>query len=334
MPLTAVNLFVTSFLNQAGISTDGQPVAGSNGVTSSSDLPASVASHETAHAASVLLQVLCHDIPVRLIQFRSSIEADSEVLQRMYLVKNECRAPFRAFLEGHMSLQRAPDLDIVIEYRRTASANTKAAEQLRAAAKKKLQKLLETPVLVEVLTLEQQIEEFEIEIAKQIYPYCELYRYLESKRARLRPVPALFDDAELGGVRQTLYRLKNILCRNSSTTGGGTGNVQNTSSSCGSGTSSGIRPLLLDLQGIPRDDDVDFGMPTRIAAKPPGATKSESLLVESRLDQLLKHMEIIKNLCQTRNAFRMEKKTNSNNAGDYVDNIPATIVRGCVDDFD
>lgn len=277
-------------------------------------------SSETESQCSVLLQTLCHDIPIRIIQFRSSIEADSEVLKRLYLLKSEYRAPFRAFLESHQSLQRAPSLELVEEYYKlAAAANSKLAEQRRTSAKNRLQKLLETPVLVEALALEQQLEEFEIDISRQIYPFSELARYLEYKRARIKPVSEVLLDEDLAPLQVTLHRLKNILCRNISSKVGNNQVLNSTESSIG------IRPLLLDLQGVPTDEDV-------LQASRANVEATDSLLEDDRLDTLLEHLETLGKLCQTRSAFRIIKKGVS--GGDALDNLPAAIVRGCSEDFD
>lgn len=281
---------------------------------------ASGISSETEHLCFVLLQTLCHDIPMRIIQFRASIEANSEVLKQLYLLKSDYRAPFRAFLESHQSLQRAPSLELVEEYYKVAtSANSKLGEQRRTSAKNRLQKLLETPTLVEALALEQQLEEFEIEISRSLFPFAELSRYLENKRARIKAVPDILQDEDLAPLQATLHRLKNILCKNISTKTGNNQIFHNNEASLG------IRPLLLDLQGVPTDDDI-------LQTSRQSMVKTDSLLEDDRLETLIEHLDILGKLCQTRNAFRIAKKGHS--GADGLDNLPAAIVRGCSEDFD
>jgi hypothetical protein len=290
-------------------------------IRQSSGVP-SLANHETEREALILLQVVCHDIPLRLVQFRSSVESDSEVSKRLYLLKNEFRAPFRAFMEAHLSLQRAPTVGIVEEYLKLASSSqTKLIEQRRTEDKSKLQSLLEVPVLLELLALEQQIEEIEIDIAKQLYPFSELARYLEYKRVRLVPVSDVLTGPDIPFLLETIHRLKSILCRTPSVKSGTKQLFPNAE------TSAGIRPILLVLQGMDREDDLK----TRTSANT-DTTLSDSILVESRLNLLLNHIKTLGKLCLTRNAFRIQKKNMS--AGDTLDNIPATIARGCAEEFD
>ena len=88
--------------------------------------------------------------------------------------------------------------------------------------------------------------------------------------------------------------------------------------------SKGIRPLLLDLQGIPRLVEID--------SIDPGSVGHKEGLDERRLDKLIHHLEILGVFSQTRTAFRVERK--NANAPDTVDNIPIAIVRGCAEEFD
>ena len=41
-----------------------------------------------------------------------------------------------------------------------------------------------------------------MELAKQLFPFSELARYLEFKRARLRPVPAVLSDVDASLLQQ------------------------------------------------------------------------------------------------------------------------------------
>jgi hypothetical protein len=146
----------------------------------------------------LLLQLVQDDLPVRLYHFRAAMEAESVVTKRLYLVKCEYRAPYRAFLESHLSVQRAPSMALVDQY----LAKTKPqVTQTREKTKSKLQTLLETPALVESLALEQQCEEMEIGMGQALFSFSELARILDHKRARLKLVPGVisteFDLCEL-----------------------------------------------------------------------------------------------------------------------------------------
>ena len=249
---------------------------------------------KTERQAALLLQLLNSDIPARLVQFRAAMEADSVVSKRLYLVKCEYRAPFRAFLEAHQSVQRAPSLGMVNEYLGLSAAKV---EQRVANAKKRLQKLLETPDLVEALALEQKCEEYEMEMAKALFPFCELARLLDHKRARLKVVPGILSEDTLLDLQETVRRLKGLLCRKTS-----------------SDMSSGIRPLLLDLQGVSRDEE---------QPRHHSNAGKEANAVEELLERFVEQLQTLERLCDTRGAFRLEKKMELD--------IPSSIVRGWAD---
>jgi hypothetical protein len=245
--------------------------------------------------ASVLLLVVTADLPARLVQFRASIEADSVVSKRLYLIKSEYRAPFRAFLETHQSLQRAPSLELINEYLQLPKTKV---EQRRTACKDRLQKLLATPVLVEALALEQKCEEYEIEMVKALYSFSELARYLDHKRARIGAADVACD---LTLLLDTLRRLKGVLCRKA-----------------GPESSTGIRPILLDLQGIPRDEEQYDTLHGSYFA----TERDES----KRLGLFVQQLQTLQVLCQRRYSFfRADKRAE-------VD-IPSSIARGC-EEFD
>lgn len=140
---------------------------------------------------SILLQLVKDDIPVRLHQCRAAVEADSVVSKRLYLVKSEYRAPFRAFLEAHQSVQRAPTVAMVDDY---LSMKSEKVKQKREETQTQLQKLLETSELVQALALERECEEMEIEVARAVFPFTEMGRILEHKRGRLVAVQGVVDD--------------------------------------------------------------------------------------------------------------------------------------------
>jgi hypothetical protein len=77
-------------------------------------------------------------------------------------------------------------------------------------------------------------------------------------------------------------------------------------------TSQGIRPIFLDLQGLPRDEE---GPKQRS-----GSNGDES--VEERIHSLIQQLQQLKVVCQTRQALVNDRKD------DYFD-VPSTIIKLC-----
>ena len=246
--------------------------------------------------ASLLIYIITVDLPARCVQFRQSIEADSVVTKRLYLIKMEYRAPLRCFWEGHQSLQRAPSLELVNEYMQLPRAKIQARQ---FACKERLSKLLGNPALQEALALEQKMEEFEGDMAKALSSFAELSRWLDNKCARIQtPV------SDVVALRETLRRLRGILCRK----------VLD-----GDTSSTGIRPLLLDLQGVPRDEEKHAN------------TNQLSYFTaivddETRLKKFLQQLETLRALVQSRKSFRGDKRADLD--------IPSSIARGCTELLD
>eukprot|EP00977_Amphora_coffeiformis_P014599 scaffold4097_cov166-Amphora_coffeaeformis.AAC.56 len=236
----------------------------------------------------VLLQLIQVDVPARLLQFRAASEHESVVLKRLYILKCECRAPFRAFLEAHQSVLRAPPVETFQAFETGSSRR----EDLKRRAKEKLQKLLETPALVDCLTLEQTSQHLEIEISKALYPFCELARYFDHKRASIRHSNAqVMLDFQI-----LLHRLKGLLTRKSS----------------GHDWSAGIRPLLMDLQKMPRQDEID---------RHTASIVSTSDEWQVQVENLLQQLELLNELCRTRGSFWSDKKADVE--------APAVLVEQC-----
>ena len=254
--------------------------------------------------ASLLLLVITRDLPSRLVQFRASIEADALILKRLYLVKLEFRAPFRTFLESHQSLQRAPSLTLVNEY---LNFPKNKLEQHRTICKDNLQQLLMQPYLVEALALEKTCEDYELAMTETLSGFSDLSRYLLQKRACI--IPPLEDDEDsipcnIVQLRETIRRLKSILCRKA-----------------GPDSSTGIRPLLLDLQGIPRDEE------RYDKSVVPSYFVTEKDF-DRRLDTFIHQLQALRKFCcytKRHCFFRTDKKVELE--------IPSSIVRGC-DTFD
>ena len=163
----------------------------------------------------------------------------------MYLIKCEYRAPFRAFLEAHNAVQRAPRIELVDEYlslHRSGSADD--LRRRKEGAQHRIKKSLEDPALLEALTLEQRCEAMEVGMARAVLPFAELARHLDRASVRLSEVLGVLERGEIPALENLLRRLRSVLCLKGSVGGGG----------APAGASKGIRPILLDLQGLPRDD--------------------------------------------------------------------------------
>ena len=202
--------------------------------------------------------LLRKDLPMRLQQFRNGIESDIVVSKRLYLIKNEYRAPFRSFLEGHQHVQRAPSLDLVMDYIQLHESSKKddgaALKERRKCANQKIQDCLRNENFIKAIQLEEECEKLEVYMAKMLLPFCELARLLLDGRlsVRLVEIPGVLEGEEVLRLQELLRRLKGILSRKTNSVSGigihsGTGNARD------SELSFGIRPLLLDLQGVPRD---------------------------------------------------------------------------------
>lgn len=148
--------------------------------------------------ASLLIQLIQDDLPMRLYHFRQAMEADAVVTKRLYLVKSEYRAPFRAFLEAHQTLLRAPAMDLVESY--LQSSKSRKGED----PSKEMQALLKTPALVELLALERESEQLEQDIGQALYPFSELARNLDQRKARLKVVPGVIEDDQLMDLQNTV----------------------------------------------------------------------------------------------------------------------------------
>jgi hypothetical protein len=243
--------------------------------------------------ARVLQMLVLQDIPMRLHQFRTAVEANGVVSKRLYLVKCEYRAPFRAFLEAHQTVQRAPSIIMVDEYLQLKRSSSTLLQK-RKQADEKLQSLLETPGLVEALSLEKECEMMEVRMAHALFPFTELARVLDNKDAKVRAVPGKLSPDTVPRMQDLLQRLKCILCRKA-----------------GPETSTGIRPLLLDLQGLPRDESLERSK----------EIKPNKALVMAQMSVLVTQLKILNILCQSRGVFVTEKR------GEI--DVPSAIAKSC-----
>lgn len=257
-------------------------------------LPSSV-----ADAVNVVLLLLRHDLPAKLYQFRVAAEADGVVIKRLYLVKCEYRAPFRAFLEAHQSIQKAPSISLVDASLALHQSNSKEGLHRRTqATERAVQDALHHPKLIEALELERRIEEVEIGMARMLLPFTDLARYMENRKANFKVVPGVVEATELPALEELLRRLRPLLCRKA-----------------GSELRTGIRPLLLDLQGIPRDtgssssDVFPFGT---------YRFKSSSEATRLRLESLLSQLQKLVDLCSMKEGLTIC----------IGSNVPQSITRG------
>lgn len=184
--------------------------------------------------AKRLARLIRKDIPDMLSIFKIAMEANADVSRRLYIVKCEYRAPFRAFLEAHNKLKSAPSVSIVDQYIKLNMENKQQeVKAKRLRAKKRIDELLRLPHFIETVKLEQKCEMMEVGMVQMILPFAELARVLNGKKVTMHPVLSTEDFAAL---EECLRRLRPLVVVNSYGL-------------------SGIRSLLLDLQGVPRDDD-------------------------------------------------------------------------------
>lgn len=268
---------------------------------------------EIEREASILIELLRKTLPLRLHQFRSSIEADSVVIKRLYIIKCEYRAPFRGFLEAHENVQRVPRLEAIerATTKRSSNQNRKGGGKTQnretIPSEPHLKTLLETPAFVDVVALEQELDNCETEISNILLPFCNLARFLDSKKAQVRTM--VRERVEL---QDLLQRLKNLLCSQGS----------QRSHSLES-KSSGIRPLLLDLQGLPRDDEP---RDPRDEASATLSERTSPAVLDHNISILVRHLQLLSNLAAKRKAFVVFSASQRSTRDVEVS---TNIVRGC-----
>ena len=145
-----------------------------------------------------MIQLIQDDLPIRLFHFKQALEADAVVTKRLYLVKSEYRAPFRVFLEAHQTLLRAPPMEMVQSCLKSPSRSKSEDPG------KELQTLLKTPALIEVLALERELEQLEQAIGQALYPFTELARNLDQRKARLKVIPGVLEEGQIIPLQKTL----------------------------------------------------------------------------------------------------------------------------------
>jgi hypothetical protein len=166
-------------------------------ITNTSSLQ-NLSSLDTEYQTNILISLIRKDLPMRLHQFRAATEANSVVLKRLYLVKTEYRAPFRAYVEAHQTVQRAPPLPMVSQYLEISSNRREDPEsKVHHKDDDDLKHLLETPDLIEALHIEKIVETLERKMAKSIFAYTEMARLLENKKSRLTVVDGYVTPEEI-----------------------------------------------------------------------------------------------------------------------------------------
>ncbi len=261
---------------------------------------------------SNIMTLLKYDLPLRLHQFRSGIESDMNVTKRLYLLKNECRAPFRAFLEGHAHVQRAPDLALVNNYielhnREDDRNNDSGAgdtndrgnvplslKEKKKIAERKIQDCIGNTRFQEALMIEYKCETLEVEMGMVLLPFCNLARTLLGGKGafHLIEIPGVLPAEDVMLLQELLRRLESILCKKP-----------------GFHTSTGIRPLLQDLQGIPRDSSP---LSTEIFVfgkfNDRWTKISTEEAIDKRLDKLCSQLQYIHDIAKTKGGFGVDKK--------------------------
>lgn len=231
-----------------------------------------------------LYTLIKKDLPAHFSAFRAATGANTCTSKRLYLVKCEYRAPFRSFAESHRNLQRAPSRELVDEFvnlkrkaRRNGGSDQKKVDHWLESLRTKKQEIIENPILIEAFQAEHCCEVMELAMSQMLYPFAELARVMESKNYRLREINELLGASQVLAFREVLRRLKSLLLQKSSS------------------EATGIRPLLLDLQGISRDSSLE-----KVDIFPFG--EYEKLLpekaIKKRIDRLMKILTRIVKVCR------------------------------------
>ena len=322
------------------------------------------------------------DLPAKLCQFRTAIESETIVSKRLYLVKCEYRAPFRAFLESLNLVLKAPSLNLVREYIQLHKPNTNktppdinpntsqhpsetilqdsnstCTPELQKRQKKTEQEFYEClhhPYLVKALKMEQHLEMLEIGMSQLLLPFTDLARLLDNKKCRIVPCTSLLEPKDVPAIRELVYRLKSTLVQNiklyhtyhnngqvsasqnlnSSNHSIGSGNVAgsgNNHSNCDDIRSScGIRPILVDIQGmVPRDnseidpfaktiDSTDIITNNDFIKEGSGGANE---LIQSRLERFLTQLQTLSMITKTKGALHFLEKR------EYE--IPPSLIQKC-----
>merc|ERR1740130_1213065 len=148
-----------------------------------------------------------------------------------------------------------------------------------------------------------EAEKLELDMGKALFPFSELARTISHKRISLDSVIGIVELSELPSLRETVRRLGYVLCR-----------------TVGSETSTGIRPIFLDLLMVPRDDafSTKSGIFDALSFR-------TSTTLEERIDQFLSELTILSNL--------VSPCTNDLPPALNID-LSSSVTKGCTEQYD
>ena len=171
-------------------------------------------------------------------------------------------------------------------------------------AERKIQECIHQPQFQEALTMEAKCEIMEVEMGVILFPFCNLARVLLDGKGVFHLVKApgislMEDDGEILNMQELLRRLKSILCKKP-----------------GLDTSTGIRPLLQDLQGIPRDPSPS-SMERDIFGDYSNTKLSKEEAFVKRMDKLCQYLLCLHEICKIKGGFGVDRRE--------FDNLPSTM---------
>jgi len=269
-----------------------------------------------------IVTLLRYDLPMRFQQFKCALESDGAVSKRLYLIKMEYRAPFRAFLESHGMVQRNPKLETVERYLKMqqeeeeggngvgeggeddtvegdGGGDLESWKQCKKDAETRKQECVKDKGFVKALILEKECEGLEMEMARAMLPFCELARVLDGKGVRLVEVAGLVTSEEVPDLQEVLRRLKSSLCRKP-----------------GADACPGIRPILLDFQGISRDPSPNAFEIDPFNDQPSNESYQEDTIftpitteneIRNRVKKCCSQLQTLHDITKTKGGFYMDK---------------------------
>ena len=314
---------------------------------------------DTLPLADQLYHVIRINLPSKLCQFRTAVESETIVSKRLYLVKCEYRAPFRAFLESLQTLMKLPSpfllRDVMQVYNSTDKTNTNQnttsttgpqdplpikdnldlKERLQEATSGLADCLQHNSWLVKALKMEQHLEMLEHSMLQSLAPFTDLARIFDSKKCRIIPYENILEPNKVPALRELLHRLKFILGQENSKSAPRDIPVidSNYYSTSGSNNNSGIglidgvrriysiRPILVDIQGIvPREDTVIDPFATTRNPNQRDSNKVMNMAL-ARLSCFLSQIETLISLIQTKGALLfLDRKEHD---------IPSNLIQKC-----
>ena len=252
----------------------------------------------------LLYMLIKVELPDDFASFKAAVSADAVVSKRLYLIKCEYRAPFRGFLESHRNLQRAPDKIIVDEIVSLYQASGKLLDgaklkldSMKESALAEKKRILDNTTLVDAFQIEHCCEVMEVAMSRMLHPYAELARLMDSKNYRLKEIQGKLAASDVASFREVLRRLKALLVRKASQ------------------EATGIRPLLLDLQGESREKSLEC---IQIFPQEYYSYLSPERAIKKRIEKFMKMLVRLCDIC----IVMVEKR-------EYE--LPSSILRECAD---